>query len=56
MTVPVANLRADARLLNDTKKEEIEIMRHGKPAGGLVGFESEDDWFDYRLENGRRLL
>lgn len=24
---------------------------HGKPAGVLIGFESEDDWFDYRLEN-----
>jgi hypothetical protein len=25
--------------------------RHGKPAGVLIGFESDDDWFDYRLEN-----
>jgi hypothetical protein len=31
------------------EKEEIVIMRHGKPAGLLVGFKSEDDWFDYRL-------
>ena len=31
--------------------EEIVILRHGKPAGILVGFASEDDWFDYRLEN-----
>jgi len=31
--------------------EEIVILRHGKPAGVLVGFASEDDWFDYRLEN-----
>ena len=27
------------------------ITRHGKPAGVLIGFESEDDWFEYRLLN-----
>ena len=32
------------------------ITRHGKPAGILIGFESEDDWFDYHLENDRRFL
>ncbi|MCX6101341.1 MAG: prevent-host-death protein, partial [Candidatus Bipolaricaulota bacterium] len=38
------------------EKEEIVITRHGKPAGILIGFESEDDWFDYRLENDPRFL
>lgn len=32
------------------------ITRHGKPAGALIGFESEDDWFDYRLERDPRFL
>jgi len=32
-------------------REEIVITRHGRPAGVLIGFESEDDWFDYRIEN-----
>ena len=32
------------------------ITRHGKPAGILIGFASEDDWFDYRLENDPRFL
>jgi hypothetical protein len=27
-----------------------------KPAGVLIGFESEDDWFDYRLESDPRFL
>jgi prevent-host-death family protein len=36
--------------------EEVIITRHGKPAGVLVGFASEDDWFDYRLENDPRFL
>ena len=31
--------------------EEIVITRHGHPAGVLIGFASEDDWFDYRLEH-----
>ena len=42
--------------LRQAEKEEIIITRHGKPAGVLVGFSSEDDWFDYRLENDPRFL
>ena len=45
-----------SKFLHDAEREEILITRHGKPASVLVGLESEDDWFDYRLENGRRLL
>jgi prevent-host-death family protein len=36
--------------------EEVIITRHGKPAGALVGFATEEDWFDYRLENDPRFL
>ena len=35
---------------------EIVITRHGRPAGVLIGFESEDDWFDYRIENHPEFL
>jgi hypothetical protein len=28
----------------------------GKPAGVLIGFESEDDWLDYRLEQNPEFL
>ncbi|MCI0641281.1 MAG: type II toxin-antitoxin system Phd/YefM family antitoxin [Gemmataceae bacterium] len=45
-----------SKLLRMAEKEEIVITRHGKPAGILVGFKSEDDWFDYRLENDPRFL
>ena len=38
------------------EEEEIVILRHGKPAGVLVGFASEDDWFDYRLETDPAFL
>lgn len=36
--------------------EEIVITRHGRPAGVLIGFASEDDWFDYRLEHHPEFL
>jgi len=33
-----------SKFLRLAEKEEVVITRHGKPAGGLIGFESEDDW------------
>ncbi len=45
-----------SRYLRLAEKEEIVITRHGKPAGVLIGFEDEDDWLDYRLENDPRFL
>jgi prevent-host-death family protein len=38
------------------ENEQVIITRHGKPAGVLIGFRSEDEWFDYRLENDPRFL
>ncbi len=40
-----------SRFLRLAESEDILITRHGKPAGVLIGFESEDDWLDYRLEH-----
>jgi prevent-host-death family protein len=37
-------------------REQIVITKHGKPAGVLIGFAEEDDWFEYRLENDPRFL
>ncbi|TMK22846.1 MAG: type II toxin-antitoxin system Phd/YefM family antitoxin [Alphaproteobacteria bacterium] len=55
--VPLSQIKDDlSRFLREAGKQEIVITRHGKPAGVLIGFESEDDWFDYRLENDPRLL
>ena len=45
-----------SRFLRLAESEEILITRHGKPAGMLIGFESEDDWFDYRLEHHPEFL
>ena len=55
--VPLSEIKDDlSRFLREAEKQEIVITRHGKPAGVLIGFESEDDWFDYRLENDPRFL
>ena len=45
-----------SRYLREAETHEIVITRHGKPAGVLIGFESEEDWFDYRLEHDPRFL
>ena len=45
-----------SKFLRIAEKEEVVITRHGRPAGLLIGFESEDDWFDYRLEHDPKLL
>ena len=45
-----------SKFLHDAEREEVVITRHGRPAGVLIGFESEDDWFDYKLENDPRFL
>ena len=55
--VPLSEVKDDlSRYLREAEKTEIVITRHGKPAGVLIGFESEDDWFDYRLETDPRFL
>jgi prevent-host-death family protein len=55
--VPLSEAKDDlSRLLREAEEQEIVITRHGKPAGVLIGFKSEDDWFDYRLQHDERFL
>ena len=55
--VPLSEIKDDlSRFLREAETQEVVITRHGKPAGVLIGFESEDDWFQYRLENDPRFL
>jgi len=55
--VPLSEIKDDlSRYLREAETQEIVITRHGRPAGVLIGFESEDDWFEYRLENDPRFL
>jgi prevent-host-death family protein len=56
-TVALNEVKDDlSKYLRVAEKEEIVITRHGKPAGILVGFASEEDWFEYRLEHDPRFL
>jgi prevent-host-death family protein len=45
-----------SKYLRLAAREEIVITRHGRPAGVLIGFASEDDWFEYRLEHHPEFL
>ncbi|MBN1890785.1 MAG: type II toxin-antitoxin system Phd/YefM family antitoxin [Thermoflexales bacterium] len=55
--VALSEIKDDlSKYLRLAEKEQIVITRHGKPAGVLVGFRSEEDWFDYRLEHDPRFL
>lgn len=55
--VPLSEVKDDlSRYLREAEVQEVVITRHGKPAGVLIGFASEEDWFDYRLESDPRFL
>ena len=55
--IPLSEAKDDlSHLLRSAAKQDIIITRHGKPAGVLIGFGSEEDWLDYRLENDPRFL
>ena len=45
-----------SKYLRLAAEEETIITRHGRPAGVLIGFDSEDDWFEYRLEHHPEFL
>jgi prevent-host-death family protein len=45
-----------SKYLHKAERERIVITRHGKAVGVLIGFASDEDWFDFRLENDPRFL
>jgi prevent-host-death family protein len=55
--VALAEVKDDlSKYLRLAEDEEIVITRHGRAAGVLIGFGSEDDWFEYRLEHHPEFL
>lgn len=54
--IPLSNAKDLSKLRRQAEQETIVFTRRGKPAGVLVGFTSEDDWFDYKLEHDERFL
>ena len=45
-----------SQYLVEAEEEQIVVTKHGKPAGVLTGFATDDDWFDFQLENDPRFL
>lgn len=45
-----------SRYLRISEKNDVVITKHGKPAGVLIGFRDEDEWFEYRLVNDTRFV
>jgi prevent-host-death family protein len=55
--VALARVKDDlSKYLRLAAEQEIVITRHGRPAGVLIGFASEDEWFEYRLEHHPEFL
>jgi len=55
--VALAKIKDDlSRYLHQAEAEEVVITRHGRPAGVLIGFGSEEEWFEYRLEHHPEFL
>ena len=55
--VPLSEVKDDlSKYLRLAENEQVIITRHGKPAGVLVGFASDEDWFNYKLESDPRFL
>ena len=55
--VALAEIKDDlSKYLRLAEHEEIVITRHGRAAGVLIGFSSDEDWFDYRLEHHPEFL
>ncbi len=55
--VPLAEVKDSlSDYIKKAAKDEVLITRHGRPSAILIGFASEDDWFDYRLEHDERFL
>ncbi len=55
--VPLSEVKDDlSRYVRLAAHEEIVLTRHGRPAAVLIGFEYENDWFDYQLEHNPRFI
>jgi antitoxin (DNA-binding transcriptional repressor) of toxin-antitoxin stability system len=55
--VALAEIQSDfSRYLELAENEEIIIINNGNPMGILICLQSDDDLFNYRLENDSRFL
>ena len=55
--VPLSEVKDDlSRYVDLAAREEIVVTRHGRPAAVLIGFEDDEDWFEYQLEHDPRFV
>ena len=55
--VPLSEVEDDLRrYLREAEEEAIVILRHGTPAGVLIGFKSAAEWLDYRMKHDPQFL
>ena len=55
--VPLSEVKDDlSRYVDLATREAIVVTRHGRPAAVLIGFEDDDDWFEYQLEHDPRFV
>jgi len=55
--VAISKVKDDLpKYLRMAEDEDVVITEGGKPSGILIGFKSEEDWFDYQLESDPRFL
>jgi len=45
-----------SKYLRLAELEDVVITRHGRPAGVLIGFRSDDDWFEFKLMSDPRFV
>ena len=56
-TVALAEVKDQlSKYLDEATHEQIVITRHGKPSGVLIGFETDEDWLEFKLMNDPRFL
>jgi prevent-host-death family protein len=55
--IPLSEMKDDLnKYLQMAQDEPIVVTRYGKPAGVIIGFDVEDDWADYEIENDPRFM
>jgi len=55
--VPLSEIKDDLSRFSSRSRDAGDRHHSSrKPAGVLIGFESEEDWFEYRLEHDPRFL
>lgn len=57
ITAPLNQVKDSlSEYVNRACDERVLVTRHGRPAAIIIGFATEDDWIDYKIENDERFV